>query len=406
MERHSDGDAALDEEDGDHIKTGRLGDGDAGIISDPAGSTTKTPDICTDTLASRVRGLFLNQSEEKSEETGHDLMFEGQAGFAEPDASLTSSSYSSSLQHINFPSSSSSSSTFILSLSPPLPPTVELSAVLTDTRLTLDVYQGGAAALPLLWGSIPGQLMGLQYLRLGSEDRSGLDGALDVLPHLTELRSLTIRGNFTTSFYFISPRIFQIAYSQLFRHIRRNKVNAIFINCNEGVTLCFPQLLTALFFPILGHCLYDSQCEPLPGLLTTLPKSVSSLCHLVHVDLSFNQLSCLPSCLLRLPLLSSLLLCHNHISALPPGICQLSSLTYISLLGNKLMSLPPSLGQLKELQRLDVSYNLLQELPDEIGALGNLVELDLSNNKLKQLPESMGKNLRVSECVRQIMHKK
>uniref|UniRef100_A0A3Q4HE48 P53-induced death domain protein 1 n=1 Tax=Neolamprologus brichardi TaxID=32507 RepID=A0A3Q4HE48_NEOBR len=233
--------------------------------------------------------------------------------------------------HADFSSSSSSP----LSLSPPLPPSVELSAVLTDTRLTLDVYRGGAAALPLLWESIPEQLKGLQYLRLGSEEKAGLDGALDVLSHLTKLRSLAIR-----------------------------------------------------------HCLHDSRGDPLPGLLTTLPASVSSLSHLVHLDLSFNQLSCLPSCLLSLPMLSSLLLCHNHLSALPSDISQLSSLTYLSLLGNELVSLPPGLGQLKALQTLDVSNNLLQELPDEIGSLEELVKLELSQNKLKQLPEGSLLSLR------------
>ena len=109
-------------------------------------------------------------------------------------SSLSSASCSSVNHQADFSSSSSSSS--VLSLTPPLPPTVELSAVLTDTRLTLDVYQGGAAALPLLWASVPGQLRGLRYLRLGSEDKPGLDGAVDVLPHLTELRSLAVRGIF------------------------------------------------------------------------------------------------------------------------------------------------------------------------------------------------------------------
>ncbi|CAG5957917.1 unnamed protein product [Menidia menidia] len=260
-----------------------------------------------------------------------------------PSISSLSSSCSSSAHHINFSSSSSSSSlcSSVVSLTPPLPPSVELSAVLTSTRLTLDVYQGGAAALPLLWGSIPGQLRGLQYLRLGSEDKPGLDEALDVLPHLTQLRSLAIRGN----------------------------------------------------------CLCDSRGEPLPGLLTTLPTSLSSLSHLVHLDLSFNQLSRLPPCLFSLPVLSLLLLSHNQISTLPPEIAQLSSLTYLSLLGNKLLSLPPSLGQLKALQTLDVSHNLLQELPDEIGSLGELVKLELSHNKLKQLPESMGSLISLRELV-------
>uniref|UniRef100_A0A8C4GQH5 P53-induced death domain protein 1 n=1 Tax=Dicentrarchus labrax TaxID=13489 RepID=A0A8C4GQH5_DICLA len=257
-----------------------------------------------------------------------------------PSISSLSSSHSPTHHHANLYSSSSSSSS-VLSLTPPLPPSVELPAVLTDTRLTLDVYQGGAAALPLIWRSIPGQLGGLQYVRLGSEDKPGLDGALEVLHHLTELRSLAIRG----------------------------------------------------------HCFYDSQGDPLPGLLTTLPTSVSSLSHLVHLDLSFNQLSCLPSCLLSLPALSSLLLCHNHLSALPPDIGQLSSLTYLSLLGNKLVSLPPGVGHLKALETLDISHNLLQQLPDEIGSLEELVKLELSHNKLKQLPESMGSLLSLRELV-------
>lgn len=96
-------------------------------------------------------------------------------------------------------SSSSSSSSSGLCLSPPLPPSVELASVLADTRLTLDVYKGGAAALPLLWASIPEQLTGVQYLTLGSDDKEGLDDALDLVPHLTDLRTLAIRGTAMTT---------------------------------------------------------------------------------------------------------------------------------------------------------------------------------------------------------------
>lgn len=92
-------------------------------------------------------------------------------------------------------------------LSPPLPPSVELTSVLADTRLTLDVYRGGAAALPLLWASLPGQLLGVQYLTVGSEDREGLDGALDVIPNLTDLHTLTIRGTvMNTNVHAAKPR--------------------------------------------------------------------------------------------------------------------------------------------------------------------------------------------------------
>ncbi|XP_056273558.1 p53-induced death domain-containing protein 1 [Pseudoliparis swirei] len=354
MERSSEEEAAEDEEDEDQA-AGWAVTPDWSEEGTPAhkAPTGGVPDPSADLLALRLCGELVCQDQETPErETGpkvsSGVMSEGQAERDAPSVSPCSlvdtfspsiSSLSSS--YFSTHPSSSSSSPSVLALTPPLPPSVELPALLTDTRLTLDVYKGGAAALPLLWGSLPGQLRGLQYLRLGSEDKPGLDDALDVLPHLTKLRSLAVRG----------------------------------------------------------HCFYDSHGDPLPGLLTTLPASVSSLCHLVHLDLSFNQLTVLPSCLLSLPVLSSLLLCHNRLSDLPPGIGQLSSLTYISLLGNELVSLPWSLGQLKALQSLDVSHNLLQRLPEEIGALEELVKLELSHNKLKQLPESMGSLLALRELV-------
>lgn len=212
---------------------------------------------------------------------------------------------------------------------------------MTETKLTLDVYRGGAAALPLLWGSAAHQLKGLQYLRLSSEEKSGIDAAMEVLPHLTELRLLTIRG----------------------------------------------------------HRFYDAHSDPLPGLLTTLPPSMSALSLLTHLDLSFNQLSSVPSCVLHLPALSSLLLCHNLLDALSSDIDQLSSLTFLSLMGNQLASLPQSLGQLKALRTLDVSYNLLEQLPDEIGHLEGLAKLELSHNRLTELPETMGSLLSLRELV-------
>ncbi|XP_029290753.1 p53-induced death domain-containing protein 1 [Cottoperca gobio] len=355
MERNSEEGAATDEEDGDQtagciVKPGRTEDGEVEVTPACNPSTGGVPDPSSEMLALRLCRELVHQDQEKSETGATSGVTSGsQAEVVEPErdapsvspsslvdtcdpslSSLSSSYFSSRHHHADFSPSSSSSSS-VLSLTPPLPPSVELPAVLTDTRLTLDVYQGGAAALPLLWGSIPGQLRGLQYLRLGSEDKPALDGALDVLPHLTELCSLAVRG----------------------------------------------------------HCFYDSQGDPLPGLLTTLPTSVSSLSHLVHLDLSFNQLSCLPSCLLSLPALSILLLCHNHLSALPPDIGQLSSLTYLSLLGNELVSLPPSVGQLEALQTLDISHNLLQQLPESMGSLLALRELVISSNDLRLIPHCL-----------------
>ncbi|KAM7396819.1 hypothetical protein PAMP_019829 [Pampus punctatissimus] len=345
MERSSEEGVGPDEEDGDQAVSWIMRPGrseDEGVEVTPASKTASRgggPELSRDILALSLKEGFVYEDQEESKrQTGENILrgVMSEGGGDAPTVSPSSlmdtcassisslSSYSSTHHHDNFSSSSSSCS---LSLTPPLPPSVELSAVLTDTRLTLDVYQGGAAALPLLWGSIPGQLMGLQYLRLGSENKPGLDGALEVLPHLTELHSVAIRG----------------------------------------------------------HCFYDSQGDPLPGLLTTLPTSVSCLSLLVHMDLSFNQLSCLPPCLLSLPVLSSLLLCHNRLSALPPDIGQLSTLTYLSLLGNQLVSLPPSLGSLLSLRELVIYSNDLRLIPQCLNKLPQL-KIDVRDNPLGQPP--------------------
>lgn len=233
------------------------------------------------------------------------------------------------------PSPSALLSTLSLSSSSPQPslaPPLKLDAVLVDERLVLDVYQHGGAAMSALWESAPERMKRVQYVRLGSEDEGALEGSLGVLPHLTQLRSLAIRG----------------------------------------------------------HRFYDAQGEPLPGLLTSLPPSLSCCSLLVHLDLSFNRLSSLPACLLSLGHLSELLLCHNLLIGLPGEVCGLVALRRLSVLGNKLQTLPSQLGLLHALQELDVSFNQLESLPDELGLLKNLHTLELSSNRLRELPETLG----------------
>ncbi|KAK7117239.1 hypothetical protein R3I94_022714 [Phoxinus phoxinus] len=230
------------------------------------------------------------------------------------------------------PSILSSSSSSFPCLSPPLPPSVGLDGVLAEGRLVLDVYRAGGEVLPVFWECVQEQMRGLQYLRLGSEDEGALESSLRVLPRLSQLRSLAIRG----------------------------------------------------------HRFHDPQADPLPGLLSSLPDSLSSLSLLVHLDLSFNRLSSLPTCILSLSRLSELLLCHNQLSGLPEGVGALASLRRVSLLGNRLVDLPPGLGLLCRLEELDVSFNLLETLPEELGQLQDLQTLELSNNRLRALPETLG----------------
>lgn len=95
------------------------------------------------------------------------------------------------------PSICLSSSSSLPCLSPPLPLSVRLDGVLAEEWLVLDVYQGGGEVLPVFWECVQERMRGLQYLTLGSEDEGALERALSVLPRLTQLRSLTIRGTHT-----------------------------------------------------------------------------------------------------------------------------------------------------------------------------------------------------------------
>ncbi|XP_026883077.2 p53-induced death domain-containing protein 1 isoform X1 [Electrophorus electricus] len=249
-----------------------------------------------------------------------------------PSVLSTASSCLSPSALLSTSSLSSSTSSPQLSLTPPLPPSVEMDAVLVGRRLVLDVYRGGGAVMPVLWDSVPDRMRQLQHLQLGSEDEEALHGGLGILPCLTQLRSLTIRG----------------------------------------------------------HRFYDAQGDPLPGLLTSLPSSISSLSLLIHLDLSFNCLSSVPPCLLSLPHLSELLLGHNQLRQLPGELGGLVALRHLSVLGNELEALPPGLGLLLGLQELDVSFNQLERLPEEMGLLHHLHTLELSSNKLRELPETLG----------------
>uniref|UniRef100_A0A8C1GKZ9 Leucine-rich repeat protein SHOC-2 n=1 Tax=Cyprinus carpio TaxID=7962 RepID=A0A8C1GKZ9_CYPCA len=188
--------------------------------------------------------------------------------------------------------------------------------------LVLDVYRGGGEVLPVFWECVQERMRCLQYLRLGSEYEGALERALSVL-----LQCLSI--------LFLSK----------------------------------------------GHCFHDPQGDPLPGLLSSLPDSVSSLSLLVHLDLSFNCLSSLPPGLLSLFHLSELLLCHNRLTDLPEGLGALESLRRVSQLGNRLVDLPRGVGLLCRLEELDVSFNQLERLPDELGQLQDLQKLELSNNR-------------------------
>ncbi|NWV17526.1 PIDD1 protein, partial [Origma solitaria] len=204
------------------------------------------------------------------------------------------------------------------------------ASCLADNRLNLDVYSDGCRRFLQLFEEQRGEVVQVEFLRLSSNDCL-LDTTLGNLPHLTNLKSLVLKGG----------------------HARDE-------------------------FGSYQH-----------GSLTSLPPDFGNLRCLSHLDLSFNRLSTLPSSILHLPSLRVLLVSHNRLVSLPEDFGCLSNLTFFSAMKNQLKDLPQSIGELSMLQDLNLSENALESLPEEIGNLHNCTELDLSGNRLLSIPDSL-----------------
>ncbi|NWH34309.1 PIDD1 protein, partial [Chloropsis hardwickii] len=201
---------------------------------------------------------------------------------------------------------------------------------LADNRLNLDVYPDGCRRFLQLFQEQQGEVVRVEFLRLSSNDCL-LDTTLGSLPHLKHLKSLVLKG---------------------------------------------------------GHA-RDEFGSYQRGSLTSLPPDFGNLRCLTHLDLSFNRLSTLPSCILHLASLRVLLVSHNSLVTLPEDFGCLSKLTFFSAMKNQLKDLPHSIGELSMLQDLDLSENALELLPEEVGNLHNCTELDLSGNRLLRIPDSL-----------------
>jgi len=120
-----------------------------------------------------------------------------------------------------------------------------------------------------------------------------------------------------------------------------------------------------------------------------LPKDLISLKNLRTVNLSGNQLTCVPPQLFDLASLRNLFLGANNITEVNPAITRLRKLRLLYLGGNKLTDLPQEIGELANMHVLLLSDNRLRRLPDSICQLKKLQCLHLHRNNLTTLPHGL-----------------
>ncbi|KAL4451158.1 hypothetical protein ABPG74_021480 [Tetrahymena malaccensis] len=100
----------------------------------------------------------------------------------------------------------------------------------------------------------------------------------------------------------------------------------------------------------------------------------------IKLDLSFKQITILPSDIYSLSQLEVLDLSNNKLNALDPKISQLSTLKVLNIANNNIISLPNSLLQMKNLQFLNCSGNPLSNQFDKL-----LIDENQINPQLKSI---------------------
>jgi Leucine-rich repeat (LRR) protein len=104
------------------------------------------------------------------------------------------------------------------------------------------------------------------------------------------------------------------------------------------------------------------------------------------LDLSYNRLQSIPKEISKLKRLIHLNCEHNEINTLPETIGRLRALKVLKLNGNKLSTIPDEIGNCRNLTTLLLNENKIELLPQSIGGCLSLEVLKLGNNDLKDLP--------------------
>merc|ERR1719233_625869 len=111
------------------------------------------------------------------------------------------------------------------------------------------------------------------------------------------------------------------------------------------------------------------------------------------LDLSYNNLTYLPSSLAKLPLLSHLSVSHNKLCSLPDYMASSSTIRELLLDNNKLINLPNWISRMTHCSTLSLAHNPLGDLLDLQPDIGQNCRrfkyLDLSNISMNNMHTSL-----------------
>ena len=185
---------------------------------------------------------------------------------------------------------------------------------------------------------------------------------------------------------------------------RRNNASAVReelllrtdVDKDSGVVLWFGLRLTQLEISWLRKIYWVKKLRLARNEFSSLPPQMGSyLKQCTKLDLQWNQIHDIPSCLLELPSINELNLSHNDLIDIPDVPEWSASLSVHDLSYNHLSNLPNSAAA-PTLKNLNISNNQFRTVPHCVCSFVDLTTLNIANNsEILALPSELGqlKNL-------------
>lgn len=113
---------------------------------------------------------------------------------------------------------------------------------------------------------------------------------------------------------------------------------------------------------------------------------ISSLTNLKDLDISYNNLSTIPTSISNLKGLEILFAQGNKFSEIPTSVLSLTNLQYLDLAYCDILSIPSDINKLTSLLSLELLANNISNLPSSMSNMGSLRHLGLSQNNFTEVP--------------------
>ncbi|KJH49146.1 leucine Rich repeat-containing domain protein [Dictyocaulus viviparus] len=145
--------------------------------------------------------------------------------------------------------------------------------------------------------------------------------------------------------------------------------------------------------PSIAACSDLTKLSIIRNALVSLPEEIGTLSQLIHIDLSDNNLECLPKSFVNLTKLEVFVATGNKLTN--EGLFDFSAihgLLVINLSHNELVDVPSTLMR-KELVRLhtiNLAHNKITEVPSQLSVNEHLKDLNLGENNITDLPWAIG----------------